>query len=292
MDSDTTGRTSTKIDYGGIGGQQHHLIIVPVFPPGDPRSDASPAGSSGVYRVSFVLHRPGFPLTPEWNSTPAVTLKGDSHVRIAKPAPERSDRDIDSVRIQSFGDTGTLTFVGYPNDAGCLGKIEVVDIRADSFQDAETKAYRALSSYLNLASTALDVPLRVFQVESVELRTEGRRNSFLNPYQEVFLSIPIKEPITPEFAGYSFLYREALNTNSPIYQFLCFYKILEGIDKRRPPSGEGKIRGAVVFATARGYSRQAATLCRLAGVDLSRTSIVGRDGLRVNLSEGCSRQEG
>ena len=162
-----------------------------------------------------------------------MTLKGDSHVRIAKPAPERSDRDIDSVRIQSFGDTGTLTFVGYPNDAGCLGKIEVVDIRADSFQDAETKAYRALSSYLNLASTALDVPLRVFQVESVELRTEGRRNSFLNPYQEVFLSIPIKEPITPEFAGYSFLYREALNTNSPIYQFLCFYKILEGIDKRR-----------------------------------------------------------
>jgi hypothetical protein len=37
----------------------------------------------------------------------------------------------------------------------------------------------------------------------------------------------------PEFRNYAALYREALNTDSPVYQFLCLFKILEALRARR-----------------------------------------------------------
>src|SRR5262249_28286558 len=36
-----------------------------------------------------------------------------------------------------------------------------------------------------------------------------------------------------ELAFYASLYREALNSNSPVYQFLCLFKIIEGTQARR-----------------------------------------------------------
>jgi len=36
-----------------------------------------------------------------------------------------------------------------------------------------------------------------------------------------------------EFLHYASLYREALNSNSAIYRFLCLFKIIEGIIARR-----------------------------------------------------------
>ena len=37
----------------------------------------------------------------------------------------------------------------------------------------------------------------------------------------------------PEFRSYAALYREALNTNSPVYEFLCLFKIIESLRGRR-----------------------------------------------------------
>lgn len=39
--------------------------------------------------------------------------------------------------------------------------------------------------------------------------------------------------LEPEFLHYAGLYREALNTNSSAYRFLCLYKIIEGVRLRR-----------------------------------------------------------
>ena len=36
-----------------------------------------------------------------------------------------------------------------------------------------------------------------------------------------------------EFRGYAALYREALNTNSPSFEFLCLFKIIESLRGRR-----------------------------------------------------------
>ena len=40
-------------------------------------------------------------------------------------------------------------------------------------------------------------------------------------------------PVNDEFLWFAALYREALNTNSPLYQFLCLFKIIEGVVVRR-----------------------------------------------------------
>src|SRR6266540_5540149 len=41
------------------------------------------------------------------------------------------------------------------------------------------------------------------------------------------------ENLPEEFRKYASLYREAMNSNNPNYQFLCYYKIIEGLLKRR-----------------------------------------------------------
>ena len=49
---------------------------------------------------------------------------------------------------------------------------------------------------------------------------------------------------TPECRAHASLYREALNSNSQVYQFLCFFKIIEGILVRRARLGaEAKTAG-------------------------------------------------
>lgn len=54
------------------------------------------------------------------------------------------------------------------------------------------------------------------------------------PYPETkeFLVIPYSAA-SPDFAFYSSLYREARNSNSEVYEFLCLFRLLEGLFARR-----------------------------------------------------------
>ena len=79
----------------------------------------------------------------------------------------------------------------------------------------------------------LDSPLYVIQTESFELRTENTQTSILTPHSEVPLAIAPTANLLPEFRGYASLYREALNSNSSVYQFLCLFKMVEAMLKRR-----------------------------------------------------------
>jgi methylamine utilization protein MauJ len=79
---------------------------------------------------------------------------------------------------------------------------------------------------------SLNVPVSVYQTEVTEMRTENRRVTTTLPF---FESPPLPTPnrVTDEFLWFAALYREALNTNSPLYRYLCLYKIIEGITVRR-----------------------------------------------------------
>ena len=65
------------------------------------------------------------------------------------------------------------------------------------------------------------------------------------PYAETVLNSRLELKDTGDSDAYISLYREALNTNSPAYRFLCMYKIIEGILARRrrtstrPTEGKG-----------------------------------------------------
>ena len=62
-----------------------------------------------------------------------------------------------------------------------------------------------------------------------------------HPYVETTLGAVSDGKMTPEFRGLVSLYREALENRSVAYQFLCFYKIAEGVrNLRERAAGEAR----------------------------------------------------
>jgi hypothetical protein len=233
------GATSVNMARMGLSGQHQHMIVINQFQdPGDPRNVGGPQGLPGRYAVTFVLARPGFSLLPEGQHSFAPGLRGDSHLAIAKPAfSPPGNPDADQIMIRGATEDGNFVFAGFPNERGFLGKVVSEPFDAKSFHDAEAKAYRALASSLSNWAVHLDIPLSIVQVESVEVRTGNTQTGILTPHFEVPLAIRATANLQPEFRGYASLYREALNSNSSVYQFLCLFKMIEAMLKRRARLG-------------------------------------------------------
>lgn len=246
--SKTSPPLTFEINPVGVPGTRHHLVN---FRKGaDARQQAEDIGGSpGKYRVTFTLNRPGFPLTPERHYLASTFLKGDSHLAIAKPALMFLDgEDYDLLQFECTTPNGRLVFTGRPNDKGFMGKIESEEFDADSFSNAALKAHHALASILSNMSVYLDVPAHVYQMDVTEMRTGRVRLSIRTPFREVpGVAAPMEE-VSEEQQKYASLYREALNGESSNYQFLCFYRIIEGLRARR-----ARLRSqAAVDARARG----------------------------------------
>src|SRR5439155_24245823 len=79
----------------------------------------------------------------------------------------------------------------------------------------------------------MDIPLHIFQIDSIEIRTGNSRMSYTLPFRNAPLAIAPTTNMSSDFRFYASLYREALTSNSSPYQFLCFYKIIEGTLQRR-----------------------------------------------------------
>ncbi len=190
--------------------------------PNDPRNQAPPSGSPGKYKVSFVLSRPGFAPLAEKVISFADDVRGDSHLFIGDPADVR-------LEIEAKLSDGNLVLYGYPNDKGFLAKIEIDEVDAEGFGDANLKAYNALSIVMSRLSLLTDVPLHIYRITTVELTTQNLIGSFTLPFAET--AAPMFSGYEPDedLAKFASLYREALNSNAPNYQYLSFFKIIEGI---------------------------------------------------------------
>lgn len=218
----------------GLPAQAGDLHAINRFAEGDPRNDIPLQGAEGWYRVTFVLVRPGYNLVSENRYSFASGLRGNSHLAITKPAFTPPDNpDADRILIYSRTKDGEFRFKGYPNAEGFLGKVESFEFKARSRDDAKKKAYRALTPSLSNWSIHLDIPLEVYQIDTLELATGSKQMSMTNPYWEAPFAVAPSAEMKPEFRGYAALYREALGSNTPVYRFLCFYKIVEGIQDRR-----------------------------------------------------------
>jgi hypothetical protein len=217
----------------GLGGQAQHLVVVNRFrDPDDPRN-LDPKGLPGEYECVFVLNRPGFNLIPENTHSFAEGMEGDSHLAISKPAfSPPGNPDADQILISGNTEDGHFEFTGLPNRRGYLGKIKSKPFQANDLMDAARKCYRALASSLSTWSAELDIPLHVSQVESKELRTGNTQMSIVTAFREAPLSVRPSALLEKEFRGYASLYREALGSTA-VYQFLCFFKIIEAIVARR-----------------------------------------------------------
>lgn len=105
--------------------------------------------------------------------------------------------------------------------------------RAVSRAKAEEIAYRALAPSLSELSLHLDIPLEIYQHETRDAVTENIQTSIVIPYFPAPLAISPTSAKMGDYRGAASLYREAMNSNSQIFSFLCLYKIIEMIRARR-----------------------------------------------------------
>ena len=103
-----------------------------------------------------------------------------------------------------------------------------------SFFILRRAAHRMKGSHFTISSrssdsvTQLDIPLIIELVEVIELATGTKGITFTAPFPVTGLAVNAREnPNDRELRHTMALYREALNSNTPIYRFLCFYKIIE-----------------------------------------------------------------
>jgi SEC-C motif len=160
-------------------------------------------------------------------------LMGDSYVHFAKPENERTDSDADEMVIFCAHGNQKVELRGVANEHGRLGKVSV-QVPAASFFEAETIALDAAFPFLSSLAFNLDIPLRVAQMDVTQLSARNSSMTYTCPYTEV---VPSGGEYfnSPYIQSLLSLYREGINSYSPNYQFLCWYKIVEGINAMREP---------------------------------------------------------
>lgn len=217
------------------------MVLFNVFKdPADPRNIGGPRGLPGQYKVTFLFERPGYRQTKEYEFPFTGPLKGDSHLATTKPAfIPPGNPDADKIKVYARTPHGAFEFAGYPNERGFLGKMVSEPFHAKDRNDAERKAYDALVPALSNWSVHLDIPLEVQIIETMEVRNENVGIRVVQAFLEAPFSVEgTPPPHDSEFAHYASMYREALNSNSSVYRFLCLFKIIEGIRFRRARLGK------------------------------------------------------
>lgn len=237
------------IAFGFPGLTNYH--ITPVYGANHPLAgrEIDPHGYPGKYVVTLVLRRQGAPDDPRAVQMDSGLMEGDSHLRLPESVLRAKDAEgrPQFMTVHERSRDGDLVeFILVPNRWGKLGKI-VAPLEADSFQDAYDKAYGTLLPVLCDLSYRYDVPLDILQVNVAERTTLTHMAQKMADYQEAMLDEnPFGEGLDysefPLYTTLAYLYREGLNSSSVAYGFLCFYKVIEGIQKvRKHRAAEGRI---------------------------------------------------
>jgi len=103
-------------------------------------------------------------------------------------------------------------------------------VPADNFKAAQTAAYDVIMPVLSRIAFEADTPLEVTAVLMTETSTQILYGgaTFLGLVQPA--PQQIHGTSTPEIRRFLAAYREGLNSNSPLYQALSYYKVLEGAE--------------------------------------------------------------
>jgi len=187
----------------------------------------------GFYRVDFLLARPNALKYTRDSISFIKNEVGDSHLRIAKHASERGPNDIEKLLLEGHYGGATIEFVCAVNDDGCIGRITAQQIWGKNHVDAELVAYRALTPFLSSWSTTLDIPIVVETIQVTDPSTYTESLRLHRPFRDMMPIGGVGPILTEEYSRFASVYREALNSNSPLYRFLCFYKLIESLHCRQ-----------------------------------------------------------
>jgi hypothetical protein len=99
---------------------------------------------------------------------------------------------------------------------------------ANSVQAARDVFIRAVLPFLDVLTFQANAPLFVATIRIEDMTNERTAIEYVAPYRPVIINPHISE-IEPELDPVYAMYREAQNSNSDFYKFLCYHKLLEGI---------------------------------------------------------------
>lgn len=222
----TTQATIPKINLG-LPGAAYQLYATP-RKKGEPLKP--PQNIKDVYRIVLTLSR----TSPDsHNLRFGVSNAGDSHVQIAKPENERAGADPAPLEVSFNNGVRSIDIIGTANKEGRLAKLSV-QTSASSFREAENIAVGAIGPFLSVLAFELDIPVRLAQLDVTQMSTEATSMTYTCPWIDMIPTY-VAQNNAPYVQSLMSLYREAINSNSPNYQFLCWYKIVEGINVKRDP---------------------------------------------------------
>jgi hypothetical protein len=107
-------------------------------------------------------------------------------------------------------------------------------LNASGFAEADRIAFGAVSSFFSTLAFELDVPVRLGQLNTEQTTTQNASMTYTCPYPDVHLTAAGTNLSNLAYIqSLLSLYREGINSNSANYQFLCWYKVVEGINWKR-----------------------------------------------------------
>jgi hypothetical protein len=210
------------------------VTVVPVFAHG---AAGPETGSPGRYDVVFVLGVPGVSSVAVNLNRDDMLTKGDSLLEGAGLQVELETPDGSASNVARI----------VANTHRRLAQIHLA-VTADTFAAAEKEAHDEIMPVLSRLAFEADTPVEVTAVLLTEQSTQ---------IQSMGATIIGSVQPAPELAGLSteelrpFLaaYREGLNSNSPLYQALSFFKVIEGLTAlstrraRAAPGGSAVVPG-------------------------------------------------
>lgn len=208
-----------------LPGQRFFVTMVPQFDNQKLSHADNPKGGPGDYRVIFALHRPGSSLDSAPHFMSPEILTGNSYLKM------KGDATV-TAHIFYSSDTASLRAAVKRNSHNFMAKIETDPFLAKDFADARQIAFRMMAPMLSYWSIETNSQLSIYRTDVIELATESRLMDIVAPFPELDFTLP-NIPISLKLRGYSSLYRESLNSNSPAYSFICLYRIIEGLEKDR-----------------------------------------------------------
>ena len=222
---------------------------------GEDEPRGNPLGEAGEYEATFTLLQPGQSaekLTDPTDVTRTVEVQnekiaGDSHLALCMPeaAPTSPDDETGVVLPISVnrpdGNADDVGIVLKPNEHGRLHKV-FVRLLAKNASDAERRAYFGASTLLSDLAFQLDIPLRMAHAYIKESKTEHAKVGFVRQFgYKGMANLPEYQPTAKSFGleikpdpypALTSIYREALNSESPFYQFLCFCRVIQRLKEK------------------------------------------------------------
>ena len=214
----------------GIPGAHYQLWVRNIRKGEDPRGQFQ--NQPDKYRIVFTLSRHAI-------DKQSLDFKGegDSFIQIANPESERAEHEADRIVIFAAHTTPTgvekIEVEGVPNKEGRLAQC-IVEVAAPSFEEADRIAFGAVSGFLSTLAFEIDVPVRLGQLNIEQASTQNASMTYTCPYPDVHLTAAGTDLNSiPYIHALLSLYREGINSSSLNYQFLCWYKVIEGINWKR-----------------------------------------------------------